>query len=368
MSKLSPKDWLRLLGIYAVGAAFLCSLPFIFRSLKRGIIAIPGFETFYKSFLQQVGAWIIPWIPGNITLYFIILVGVGVVYFLVEDIFKLIRGKRDSIEEKELALDEQILSEISKEYGEKAPFPLSQNSNKLSLAELEEELQKTKIAPNIQRQILETAQNHRKNITSPSHFERSFRYFPIVHYWISGILLFGLVSAWGMAIVYPEAQTGLGAVSLILLGSSLYLLFLARASTRRIYLETQHVWLGKNEKNLFCEKNYDSVYFMHFLVRAFWSIEKRYSLLVFRKGFCFPPFHYFIDRFLPASNSKRQVIFFNIWKDESGEMVNDASLTKRILIHCDEHKIPVKQWTCEAQFFLTVLILSIVFILWIFWR
>ncbi len=324
MPKLSPKDWLRLLAIYGVGILFLCSLPFLFQNLKRGILAIPGLESFYKNSLRQFAEWITPWIPQNITLYFWILLGLGVLYFLAEDLLKLLRGKRDAIQDKELSLDEQIVNSVAREYGEKEPLPL-----------------------NLHSQI---------------------RYFPIVHYWIIGILLFGLLAAWIMSFIYPKDMTGLSTISLTLGGISFYLLFLARSATRQIRFDSDHVYLGKNEKNLFCEKDYDCIYFMHFLVQNLWSVEKRYSLLVFRKGFCFPPFHYFIDRFFPASNAQRQVIFFNVWKDESGEIVNDASLMKRILIHCDQHKIRVKQWTCEAQFFLTSILLALAFIAWILWR
>ncbi len=324
MSKLSPKDWLKLLALYGFLTALLVGIYFFFGALKSLFLSIPGLQNFFNQGIKSIVQALAPYIPSNIHLYFWALVILGMLYFLLEDFFKLLRGKKDEIREQELSSGEQVVKNLAREYQQNKPQTLGEKN------------------------------------------ERQLRYFPIIHYWIVGILLLGLCSVWGMAIVYPKEMTGLLPISLLLSGISIYILFLARSATRKIYFDAQHVWMGKKQNKLFCENHFGSVYYMHFLVRRFMHVEKHYNLLVFRRGFSFPPLHWFIDRFFPASNSHRQIIFLNVWKDEEGEQVQANDLAKRILEDAERNGVQIKHWTLEAQLFLIFILFGLFLGGWIY--
>ncbi len=372
MPKLSRKEWFGLLTFYGIAVLFLVALPFVGIMLKKGILSIPGLKSTYQNITHHIGQWITHWMPAKAGLYFAILVGMGVLYFLSEDILNLIRGKRDKIPEKDLPIDDQILREVAREYGEKEPLTLGKTpSPTLSSSELQKELSKTRIDPNIQKRILETAKNQEMaslQTSTQSRFDRSLTYSRVIYYWIITILMMGFVWAWAMAIMHPTQTTGLKPVSFTILGISIYLFYLANSCTKKIFLDDQHVWMGKNENELLCEKDYTQMYYMNVLVRNLFSIRKTYTLIVFRKRFCIPPLAYLIDRFFPASNQNRQVIFMNIWKDEEGEMVPDTALIKRILDHCDLNGVKVKYWPWEAQFFMMAIFFFIGLFLFIHHR
>lgn len=325
MSKLSPKDWLRLFALYGFLTAILILLYFFFGSLKSFFLSIPGLREFIRNHIQSSVEWLSAFLPQNIQLYFWALVILGVLYFLLEDLVKLFRGKKDEIHTNELALEDQVLQDLAREYHQEMPRTLGETQIQL-------------------------------------------RYIPIIHYWIAGLLLFGLCAAWGMAIAYPKEMTGLFPITITLSGLSFYILFQARSATRKIFLDSKHLWMGKKESKLFPENHYVSVYYTHFLVRRFMSVEKHFNLLVFRRGFSFPPLHWFIDRFFPASNSNRQVIFLNIWKDENGEHIQANSLAKRILEEAERNKVKIKHWTSEAQFFLIFAIFGLFLAGWIYFK
>lgn len=372
MSKLSRKDWVQLLGIYAVLILILVSLPFLGKAVKKAILSIPGLATTYHHVLQKIHQCLVHWMPQKMGLYVIILIGLGIVYFLFDDILNLIRGKRDKIEERDLPVEDQILRGVAQEYGEKEPEILGKSpAQNLSTEELRGELAKTKINTDIQKRILRSAKNQ-EMAPIPSRpqnqFDRSFCYSRVIYYSIILVLMIGLAWVWAMAFIYPHQATGLKPVSFTLIGISTYLLFLAKSCTRRIFLDDQHVWMGKNENELFCEKDYASMYYMNVMTRAFLSVRKYYTLVVFRKRFCFPPFAYFIDRFFPASNRNRQVIFMSIWKDEEGNIIPDAALVKRILDHCDQNGVKVKYWPWEAQFFLFIIFFAVGLASWLHWK
>ncbi len=372
MPKLSRKEWFGLLTFYGIAVLFLVALPFVGIMFKKGILSIPGLKSTYQNITHHIGQWITHWMPARAGLYFAILVGVGVLYFLSEDILNLIRGKRDKIPEKDLPIDDQILREVAREYGEKEPRPLEGSPMKtLSSTDLQKELSKTKINSDIQKRILKTAKNQEiaslENRTQ-SRFDRNFTYSRVIYYWIIAILMMGFAWAWTMATMYPGQTTGLKPVSFIIIGISIYLFYLANSCTKKIFLDNQHVWMGKNENKLFCEKDYTSMYYMNVLVRNFLSVRKTYTLIVFRKRFCIPPLTYFIDRFFPASNQNRQVIFMNIWKDEEGKMVADTALMQRILDHCDSNGVKVKYWPWEAQFFMMAILFFLGLFLYIHYR
>lgn len=264
----------------------------------------------------------------SIDLYFYILIALLALYFLFEDLIKLFRGKRDKIEEEQLPLADQVIRQVARDYGEKVP----------------------------------------RSLSDPLQPMRQFRYSAIVQYWIIAILLFGLGSVWTMAIAYPTQTTGLMAITVVISLLCFYSLIMAWGPVKILQFDEQHLWMGKKPQRLFKEQDFDKVYYTEFLVGNFFSVQKHYGLIVFRKGFCFPPLHWFVDRFFPASNSRRQVFFLSTWKDEENIFVPAGAIVKRILEHCDAHGVKSKQWTSEAQFFLICFLLAGGFGLWIFFR
>lgn len=327
MPKLSAKDWWNVVKVWAFLLALLVAIYFSATGLKKFILGIPGLQDTWKNFIHQLREWIGPWIPHNIELYLYGLGALAVLYFFLDDLIQLLRGKRDVIEDKELELDDQLLRSIARDQGAPLPRPFSDASRSF----------------------------------------RQFRYSAIVQYWVFGILLFGLMALWAMAIVYNQKDK-LEIMTALLSSGCLYFLYLAIATPKIMRFDDEHFWMGKNENKLRRESDFRVAYYTHFLVRYWFSVEKQYGMLVLRRGFCFPPFHWFIDRFFPASNARRQVFFLSTWKDEEGVFVPSGALVKRALEHCDLHHVRVKRWTTEAQIFLIAILLASAFFVWIYLR
>lgn len=248
---------------------------------------------------------------------------ISLVGFLYE-LKKLKQGDRDLVDTRELSLEDTALRELAREFNEpeqsaleSVPLPTSR----------------------------------------PGRFYEPLHYSRVVHYTIVGILLFGLAATWFMNWRSPIQMTGLIPLSVTLGGASLYLLFLARSSTSFIAIQDGHVWLGKNEQTVFPEQQYNSAYYMNIKNWGWFSGNRTvYTMWVFRQGYAFPPVAYFIDRFFPASNSNRQVIFFTTWKQSDGTIVADGSLIQVLLDYSDRAKLKVVYWPWLGQFFLCCLL------------
>lgn len=103
---------------------------------------------------------------------------------------------------------------------------------------------------------------------------------------------------------------------------SLYLYYLGRAATQRIFFEEDHVYFGMTRADAFCETDYRYMYYLTTPVKKphrFFSYVDKPTLIVFRKNIRLPLFFYYlVDRFFPASNENRQVLFMSTWILEKG--------------------------------------------------
>lgn len=103
---------------------------------------------------------------------------------------------------------------------------------------------------------------------------------------------------------------------------SLYLYYLGRAATQRIFFEKDHIYFGMTRAGAFCETDYRYMYYLITPAKKpddFFSYLDKPTLIVFRKNIRLPLFFYYlVDRFFPASNENRQVLFMSTWILEKG--------------------------------------------------
>lgn len=305
---------------------------------------------------------LLPWASSHITLTSLLVITIGLIFFFfLKDVQNYVRGRRDPVQEDELPLGDQLIRGVAREF-HVTPPPLSSTETRFSLSShtLAEELKKTTLDPAIQTRILTSAEAQ-ADVEPYTARERTrgLRYHPILQYWITGILLFGLSSGVVLTLTSHQSLSSFKPISVFILLICGYLLFVARHATSQLLFEEGHVLMGEDTQHLLREQDYDTMYYMNARSRVFGSFQKQYLLVVFRKGNPIVPLAYFLDTFFPASNANRQVIFFHFWKDASGETIADASLMQALLERCDRQGVKVKYWPFEAQLVLIALLFFI---------
>ncbi len=188
---------------------------------------------------------------------------------------------------------------------------------------LKGELDKTTIDTATKEGILRVAKEEGiPALHKTTRFDSVYRFAPFT-YVFAGFILLVPVLGFVMSYVYSSHNyTGLVSLTIVCALSSLYLFYLGRAPTQRLFFENDHVYLGRTEAEALPETHYGHMYYLTRPVKEPFSLlqyTKMPTLIVFRKVLTFPFFfYYFIDRFFPASNTNRQVLFMNTWNLEEG--------------------------------------------------
>lgn len=151
--------------------------------------------------------------------------------------------------------------------------------------------------------------------------------------------------------IHSLYEMTVGAIFLVM-----YLLYRSFSCTQCLSFENGHVYMGKRDNNLWAEKEYKLAYRSTFLVFSGFNLLMRdwrpeTGTIVFSRKDRYIPFSSLFDRIFPASNARKQVLFFGAWKRPSGVVVPDGELQRQIELICSQQNIVIKTVWLELELF-----------------
>lgn len=150
-----------------------------------------------------------------------------------------------------------------------------------------------------------------------------------------------------------------------------YLLYRHLNCAQRVSFDEGYICMGGRKGVVHTGKEFRLIYRSTFLVfdgfklmlRA-WRPET--GMIVYRNTTRYIPFMSLFDRIFPASNAKRQVLFFGAWKRSSGEVVPDGEIQQRIESACAREGRTIKDVPIEPELLACATLAGL--LLWILFR
>jgi hypothetical protein len=195
-------------------------------------------------------------------------------------------------------------------------------------------------------------------------------YSKAVVYTIIAILVCGVLALWLMndpsmsnaKLFWMTVGCG-GAVS--------YLLYRHLSCVQRLSFDGDHISMSGRKSIVHGGEEFKMIYRSTFLVFAGFQLILRAwrpetGMIVYRNTTRYIPFMSLFDRIFPASNAKRQVLFFGAWKRSSGEVVPDGEIQQRIESACAREGRTIKNVPIEPELLACATLAGL--LLWILFR